>query len=443
MRTRGLLCLLRSFIGTKRLFSALTRFNKSRDGKTLVANLGYLTLLHVARYVFPFITIPYLARVIGVDGYGKIAFASAVVVWFQTVVDWGFTFTATRDVARCRDDVHKVSEIFSTVFWARVLLMMVSLVLLGTGILTIPIFRANRAILLMSFLAIPGHMLLPDWLFQAMERMKFITLFSVLSQALFTVLVFVFIKQKSDFLIQPLLGACGCAVSGVVAMYIISSRWGISLRRPNWAGIVQVTKESSDVFINNLFPNLYNSFSIVLLGVWGGPAANGKLQASRVFTGAAHTLLGLLSRTSFPYLARKIDKHGAFARLYLSIAACISLALFLAAPLLIRLLFTSEFYEATMALRITSISTVLVALSRVYGTNYLILTGHERALRNITIKASLIGFAISWPLVYYLDFIGAAITLTLSQAVLGLSIVNRALRIQKGLTQRSSVCGGG
>ena len=110
--------------------SKLNRIQQNKDGKVLVENFAYLSLLQVAGYVFPLITMPYLARVIGVEGFGKIAFASAIMVWIQTIADWGFNFTATRDVARNRDDEKKVSEIFSNVLWARCVLMVVSLVVL-------------------------------------------------------------------------------------------------------------------------------------------------------------------------------------------------------------------------------------------------------------------------------------------------------------------------
>ena len=93
--------------------------SNSKEGKTVFANFGYLTLLQIAGYVFPLITMPYLARVIGVDGFGKIAFASVVVVWFQTIADWGFNLSATRDVAQNKKNKEKVSEIFSNVLWAR------------------------------------------------------------------------------------------------------------------------------------------------------------------------------------------------------------------------------------------------------------------------------------------------------------------------------------
>src|SRR5690554_6583130 len=122
----------------------INRVKKSSDGKVLASNFGFLMLLQIAGYVFPLITIPYLARVIGVDGFGKVAFAAAVIVWFRTIAEWGFNYTATRDVARNRDDLDKVSEIFSNVLWARTFLMFVSLAILLIAIAAISYFKENQ-----------------------------------------------------------------------------------------------------------------------------------------------------------------------------------------------------------------------------------------------------------------------------------------------------------
>ena len=177
------------------------RIGGNKDATVLLSNFGYLSALQIAGYIFPIITLPYLARVIGVDSFGKIAFASAIMVWFQTVADWGFNFTATRDVAQNRDDKEKVSEIFSNVLWARCLLMIFSFILLLIALFLVPKFRENQTIILITFLIVPGHIMFPDWFFQAMERMKYITILNVLSKLFFTIAVFVFIKEKSDFIL--------------------------------------------------------------------------------------------------------------------------------------------------------------------------------------------------------------------------------------------------
>jgi len=53
----------------------------------------------------------------------------------------------------------------------------------------------------------------------------------------------------------------------------------------------------------------------------------------------------------------------------------------------------------------------------------MIIKGYERELRNITIVGSLVGFLIAWPLIYYFSFIGAALTVTLTRVLLGISIM--------------------
>lgn len=413
------------------LDALLARFKKNKDGKVLASNFGYLMLLQIAGYVFPLITIPYLARVIGADGFGKIAFAAAVMVWFQTVSDWGFNYTATRDVARNRDNLEKVSEIFSNVLWARIFLAVVSFALLYLLIATVPYFNENKDILLITFLLVPGHILFPDWFFQAMERMKYITFFNLLTKALFTVLVFVFVTEKEHYIIPPLLTSLGFLLSGTGAMYLILGKWGVKLKRPQFKAMLATIKGSTDVFINNIMPNLYNSLSVVLLGFMGGSVANGLLDAGSKFINIAQQFMNIISRVFFPFLSRKIDQHHLYARGSLALAAIGSLVLFMSAPLVIKLFFTEEFYESILVMQIMSASLIFLALSKVYGTNYLILKGKEKELRNITFICSVLGFAAAFPLIYFFGFLGAAINIVLTRAALGLSIRHAAINFMR------------
>lgn len=407
------------------------KVKNNKDGRIIVSNFFYLSLLQVAGYLFPLLTLPYLAKVIGIEGFGKIAFASAVMVWIQTVADWGFNYTATRDVAKNRDNKEKVSEIFSNVLWARCLLMIISLTFLSLLILVIPKFRESADVLYATFLLIPGHILFPDWFFQALERMKYITVLNLLSKLIFTIAVFIVIKQKEDYLLQPLLVSLGYIISGIIAMYYIILRWKYKLQRPSVSKAICTIKNSTDVFINNLMPNLYNSFSSILLGFIGGDIANGKLDAGNKFSQLAQQFMQIVSRVFYPFLSRRIDKHGAFVKLNLSIAAGISLVLFLMAPILIKLFFTEEFYDSIPVLRILSISIIFFTLSNTYGTNYMIIEGYEHQLRNITAISSIIGLLISFPLIYYFNFIGAALTICITRGILGLSITYKACRIKK------------
>lgn len=400
----------------KQLFA---RLKQSKDGKTLVANFGYLSLLQVAGYVFPLITMPYLARVIGAEGFGKIAFAAAIMVWFQTIADWGFNYTATRDVAKNRDDKEKVSEIFSNVFWARILLMFVSFVALSICVMTIPKLRENADVIMISFLMIPGHIMFPDWFFQAMERMKYITILNIISKTLFTIAIFLFIKERDDYILQPLFTSLGFVGSGIIAMYYILIKWKIRLHFTSFKVIIKTIKSSTDVFINNLMPNFWNALSTVLLGFLWGNVANGILDAGKKFQQTCGGLFGVVTRVFYPFLSRRIDQHRLYAKVSMSLAFVMMLLLFVFAPIIIDIFFGEEFSESVIVLRLYAISLLFWALDNVYGVNYMLVNGYDKQLRNMTIISSIVACISAYPLIYVYSYVGVAIVYNIGLGLLG------------------------
>lgn len=396
------------------------KINSSKNGKTVFANFGYLSLLQIAGYVFPLITMPYLARVIGADGFGKIAFASAIVVWIQTISDWGFNLTATRDVAQNRNDKEKVSRIFSNVLWARCILTILSGLILLFVVLVVPYLRENADIIFVTFLLVPGYILFPEWFFQAIERMKYTTIFNLIIKLIFTISVFIFIHKREDYLIQPLLTTIGYLLCGIGALYLILKKWGYTLYKPELTEILETIRNSADVFINNLMPNLYNSFSVMLLGFFCGSTANGVYDGGNKFPTIFYNFQSVLSRAFYPFLARRPDKHSFYAKLNIGSALIGAVFLIAISPLVIKIMLGDEFEKSVIVMQILSFSVVFLAMSYTYGANYLIINHKEKPLRNLTFVSSIVGMCVSIPLVYYFSYIGAAVTVLFCRGLLGI-----------------------
>lgn len=404
----------------------IRRLKATEQRRVIISNFGYMLALKVSGYIFPLITIPYLARVIGVEGFGKIAFAAAVIIWFRTVSDWGFNYTGTRDVAKCRDDIEKVSEVFSSILWARIALASASFVVLIVLINTIPFFYEHRAVLLATFLLVPAQIIFPEWFFQAMEKMRFITYFSLVARTLFTISIFVFINSKDDYVLHPLLFSAGNILCGIVAMYFIIAKWNVKIQMPNVKLSLETIKSSNDVFINNIMPNLYNSFSSVLLGVVGGSMSNGILDAGRKFVDVSVQFVDVISKVFYPSLSRDISNHKIYCIINLAVSLLFAISLFLFSPQIIRLFFTEEFLGAVIVLRIMSVFVVFQSLINIFGVNYLLLQNGELVFRRITFFWSCVGFLISFPLVIFFDAVGAALTITIIRGCIGLSVMQKA-----------------
>lgn len=404
---------------------------KNEEGRVITTNFSYLFLLQIASYLFPLVTMPYLARVIGAEGFGRIAIASAVIMWIQTISDWGFNYTATRDVAKNRENKDMVSHILSNVIWAKFILLFLSFVILLLLIYFVPIFRENYLVILITFLMVPGHILFPDWFFQALERMKYITILNLLSKLLFTIAIFIFIKEKSDYIYQPLFISLGFILSGIISLYYIFVKWEYKFYKPELKSIFITIKGSTNVFINNIAPNLYNSFSVVLLGIYSTSIQNGIYDAGKKFTTIIYNFMNIFTRVFFPYFSRKSQGYKVYAISSILLSVFLVALIIILAPFLINIFFGSEFADSVIILRITAISLIFLMIDSVFGINFLLVKGYDKILRNITIVSSIIGFLLAFPLVKYFSAIGVAVVYTFTSALIGVGSMIYACKIKK------------
>ncbi|MBN1185885.1 MAG: oligosaccharide flippase family protein [Bacteroidales bacterium] len=406
----------------------LLRFRGSTEAKVLSTNFLSLASLRILGYIFPLITVPYLARVIGVDKFGEIAFGVSTIIYLQTIIDFGFNYTAVRDIARIKNDKNKVSEIFSTVMITEIFLMFFSFILLIFCIYTFSFFYKYRLILLLTFLYIPGHILFPAWFFQAMEQMKYITFLNLLSKLIFTLLVFVFIKDKGDYIFQPILTALGFYVSGIISIYIIIKKYNVRIVLPSFSNIKNVLKGSWNMFVILFLPNLYSNFSIILLNSYVGQVATGLYSSGYKFIDLATQLFSVLSRTFYPFLARRIDKHSLYVKISGAISIVAVLCLFFGADLLVKIFYTDEFTDSAKVIRIMALGPLFFFLMNTFGPNYLLLIRKDHLLRNIVFFCSIGGFFLTWILIPRYSYIGAAITITVVWGIRGILTWFYALR---------------
>lgn len=404
---------------------------KSKNARTVMSNFIYLMLLKGISFIFPLITLPYLAKILGPDKFGAMAFAASIIVIVETITDWGFNYTATRDIAVRRDDLNYVSNIYCQVFYARILLMIISLIGLWILIRIIPDFRSNEKLILFTFLYIPGNILFPQWLFQAFERMRYITILTILAKIVFTALIFVVITKPSDYIYEPVLNAGSFLISGIIAQYIIFKKFKLVVCRPQFRKIFFNIKGSTNMFISLVLPNLYTNFSVIILKTYCGDLATGIYNGGQRFQGIVEQLTQILSRAFFPFLARHKEKHHVYVVISGVIALSASLFMFFAAPWFVSIFLTEEFSDAIIVMRIFSISPIFLFLTNTYGTNYLVIVGKESILRNIVIIVSIFGFALTWLLTPQYSYIGVASTITIVRGVRGLWTFVEAKKIQR------------
>ena len=88
----------------------------------VLGNTVMLYIMTFAKMVFPLITLPYLTRILTVDGYAVVSYVKSAMIYMQILLDFGFLLSATKDIVKVIDNSQSVSEILGETLQAKFLL---------------------------------------------------------------------------------------------------------------------------------------------------------------------------------------------------------------------------------------------------------------------------------------------------------------------------------
>ena len=284
-------------------------FSLIRGYRRVIANFFSLSLINGVSYIIALFLIPYLLYVLGEEHYGAYLFIYVVAQYLMLAGHYGFKFSATRLVSVFRDDKEKINAIFNATMWARVLLTVPAVII---GFLAVYMLMDSDDVLmyLFSLGMVFGDILIPSWLFQGMERMKYLTIATVVSKLVFALLIFVFIKSQEQYVYVLLLHSLGYIASGVLSIYLAVKQFGIKLGFTTFAEIKEQIKDGWNVFVSNIGMELYRNSNVLLLGVLAGDAAAGIFGAVEKLVKAMQTIINALPMALYPYVSRKFYNAG-------------------------------------------------------------------------------------------------------------------------------------
>lgn len=391
---------------------------RSKDGKALLENFVSLSSLQLIGMVLPLITLPYVLRVMGFEKYGIIVFASSLIAYFQSLTDFSFKITAVRDVAVFKDSQNKLNLIYSKVITIKTIFLLLSLLLIGLIVYLYPPFYEYKLIYGLCMLSLVGHTLFPEWFFQGIEKMRYITYLNLGIKAFFTLCVFVFIKTEEDFWIYPLLQSAGLIGAGLVGQLMLIYKYKLKFIWLPKRIIKSTITSNFPIFVNQFLPTLYNNTSIFLLGLFSAPTMVGIYNSILIVINLGIALLGIVSRVFFPFLNRKKDAFLNYKKMMLGIVSLMSICILVGHKLVFWYL-NITYENAFWVLLILVIGLFGYTLANIFGLNYFIVHRQDKLVMKNTIRASVIGFILAFPLVHFLGILGAAINLSFSRWMMG------------------------
>jgi PST family polysaccharide transporter len=286
----------------------MSSINKT-EKKRLFSNFLSLLVLQGSNYVLPLITFPYLVQVLGIEYFGLLAFATAVIAYFSIITDYGFNLTATREISIHRDNKEKIVEIFSAVMMIKVFLMIFSFILLSILVFSFEKFSSDWEIYFFTFATVVGQVFFPIWFFQGMERMKYISYLNIFAKIIFTISIFVFVKEQSDYYLVPLLTSGGFVVAGIWSQLLIYREFDIKFKLQNISTLRDYLYDGWHIFVSRIYVNIYTTTNIILLGLFTNNTIVGYYSIADKIVVAIGGLFQPANQTIYPYLARKYKEN--------------------------------------------------------------------------------------------------------------------------------------
>lgn len=384
----------------------------------LLENFVSLSALQLVGMLLPLITLPYLLRVLGFSNYGIVILAASLVAYFQSLTDYSFKITATRDVAVFRNSPEKLNIIYSKVLMVKGIFLFFSFLILTAIVLLYPPFYAERTVFFLSMPLLLGYGLFPEWFFQGIEKMKYISILNIGIKLFFTICVFVFITEKEDYWIYPLLQSSGFIGAGLVGQYILIKKYKLKFRWLRFKMIRNTVRENFPIFINQFLPNLYNNTNTLLLGIFTTTYLVGIYDALKKIIDLCVVLLNVVSRVFFPFLNRRKEVFPKYRNLMLGLGLLLAALPILAHPLVFWYL-DMEYENALLILFLLSLSILGYAAYDIFGLNYFIIQRKDKLVMKNTVLASVIGFVLAFPLIYFFNIVGAALNLLIARVLMG------------------------
>lgn len=335
----------------------------SAQVRLLKATTG-LVLFQVLGMLIPLLTLPVLARALGVEVFGQVMLAQSVVLLGVVFVDAGFNTESQRRVAVARTSLQIHQALLDNVVARGVCAIPVVLILV-----LIAFFVPGLPVqyVLYSLFLIVGTLAFPQWWFVARHMGWRMGLAAVTGRLISAGLVLLWVHSTSDGAWAALAASLASLISGLLMLPVWFKGWREHREQLNWqAWRAYLAKVKMNVF-SGFFASAASAIPVLVLGFWSGPRQTGLFSAADRLTRAAAYVLSFIEQSLMGFLANKgAHDPGALVHLRqkiltgllaLVICGCVGLAFL--APTILSLLYGVAFSDSVLLFRVLLVWLVL------------------------------------------------------------------------------------
>lgn len=391
--------------------------------RRLVENLASLYGIQGLSMLLPLLYWPWLARVLGPAATGQLAMAEAAARFVALGIEYGFAFSAARDVAQAPDTAAR-ARVARSVAAGQMALSATAAALYAAAVLLMPALGPHGALSAMAFLWGAGLGWNPVWYFQGRERMM---------------------RAAAVEAACRLAAAAGALslVRGPDSVWVavaVSAGSSIACAVFNWRTLLRETplgrlrlveglaglRAGFQVFLFRGVVSTYTTANVLLLALLARPEAAGLFAVAEKLVKAGTSALYPISQAMYPRISRLLATSEAAAgrSVIQALRATLALGLMIGGGMaagsewIVRLAFGAAFAPAAPVLRILSAVAPLIAVSNVFGLQWMLAQRMDKALNKVLGAGAAAGLLLALALAPRLEAVGMSIAVLGAEAVI-------------------------
>lgn len=402
--------------------------------KNYLYNVGYQVFL----LIVPLITVPYVSRVLGSEGVGINAFTNSIIQYFILFGSIGINLYGNRTVAYNRDSKEKLSKIFWEIALVRILFISLSY-----GVFLVFLFFVNEYQIFYFYqsILIIAAALDISWFFMGMEDFKKTIARNTLVKVLSIVLIFTFVKEKTD------LGVYIVILSGsmLVGNFTLWPYLKKIVNKVKWKelNLLQHVRPSLALFVPQIATQVYLILNKTMLGILTNIDSVAYYEQSDKIVKIALAVVTATGTVMLPRVANvfsKGDKEKVFYYLKASfefvtlISFALAFGLSAIAPKFSVWFLGMDFQPTGMFISVLAFVIISIGWSNVLGTQYLLPTNQTQYYTASVVAGAVTNLVINFIFIHFFGVLGAVYATIISESVVtGTQIffVRRTLEVKK------------
>lgn len=380
------------------------------------SNYFYNTFYQILSVLTPLITAPYVSRVLGAEGIGRISFTYSVVSYFVLLATLGSTVLGQRDISYNRNSLRESSIIFWNTCCLRTVTTLVAII---AYFIFVPIIFDNidKRLCIIQSLYIVNVAADVTWYFQGIADFKTITLRNTIVRIISIISVFLFVRDSGDFNIYALIIVGSTTVGLFLTIPLLYSK--ICKVNINELNIFATLKKCMPLFVPTVAVQIYTVLDKTMIGLYSvNSIENGYYEQSEKIVKMTIVLITSLSTVLGPKIATAY-KMNEFDKINEYLKLLVRYVMFLGLPIAGGLLCISDSFipmflgngyeKCILLMKVFSPIVFFIGLSNVFGTTFCVQTSKQRIVNSAVVFGALINLLLNFFLIPTMASVGASI----------------------------------